>query len=62
MHHGQQKKLSRCCATLLLGSYEGQEESTLEIGKGTAIGVGILFKDGRYLVMKIPYNRHSCYR
>ena len=44
-------------ATLLLGSYAGQEVLKLERRKGISIGVDILLKHGRHLAMKISNDR-----
>ena len=40
LYNEQQRTV--CCATLLLGSYTGQEEWNLERHKGISIGVDIL--------------------
>ena len=60
LYNEQQRTV--CCATLLLGSYTGQEEWKLERHKGISIGVDILWKDGKRLLIKIFNNSQSLYR
>ena len=60
LYNEQQRTV--CCATLLLGSYAGQEEWNLERHKAISIGVDILLKDGKGLLIKISNNRQSWYR